>query len=155
LIEETIGMLANHAGAAGSRIQMALADGLPALFADERAIRQIMMNLLSNAVKFTPAGGMITAFACLEADGCLALGVTDTGLGIDEADQERVFEKFGQGRHDVAIQHKGTGLGLPIAKGLVEAHGGSIALESRLGCGTTVTARFPAWRTRSALRAAS
>ena len=157
LIEECMSMVAPRARSGACALRAELADNLPLLFADERAIRQVLLNLLSNAVKFTRAGGSVTPFARLEEDGALSLGVVDTGVGIALADQARVFQKFGQGRHDVAINDKGTGLGLPIAKGLVEAHGGRIALESREGHGTCVTATFPAARTRArdALRAAS
>jgi two-component system cell cycle sensor histidine kinase PleC len=108
-------------------------------------------------VKFTPNGGDVTAFARLEDDGGITVGVTDTGIGIAEEDQARIFQKFGQGRHDVAIVDKGTGLGLPIAKGLVEMHGGHMTLESCAGEGTTVMVHFPASRTqhRRQLRSAS
>jgi two-component system, cell cycle sensor histidine kinase PleC len=128
-----------------------------AIRADERAVRQIVLNLLSNALKFTPALGCVRAFLRIEADGCVAFGVTDTGYGIREEDLERVFENFGQGRHDVAMPDKGTGLGLPIVKGLVEAHGGEIQLKSRVGEGTTVTVILPAERVveTPALKAAS
>ncbi len=130
--------------------------GLPNLYADERAIRQILLNLLSNAVKFTPPGGTVTSFARLEKEGELTFGVQDTGVGIAKNDLAKVFQKFGQGRHDIVTTDRGTGLGLPIVKGLVEAHGGTVTLESEVGRGTTVTVRFPANRTHAtALRAAS
>ena len=125
--------------------------------ADERAIRQIVLNLLSNALKFTPALGCVRTFLRVEADGRVAFGVTDTGYGIREEDIERVFQNFGQGRHDVAMPDKGTGLGLPIIKGLAEAHGGGVVLKSRVGEGTTVTITLPAERLRAkiALKTAS
>jgi two-component system, cell cycle sensor histidine kinase PleC len=116
---------------------------LPLLMADERAMRQLLLNLVSNAVKFTPAGGTVTIFAKRSALGGLDLGVSDTGVGIDPADLDTVFEAFGQGQHDVAARDKGTGLGLPIVRGLVEAHGGKVRLDSTLGLGTTVTCYFP------------
>ena len=116
---------------------------LPLLLADERAMRQILLNLISNAVKFTPAGGTVTAFARRTAGGGMELGVIDTGVGIDPADVNAVFEAFGQGQHDIAVREKGTGLGLPIVRGLVEAHGGKVVLTSQLGQGTTVTCTFP------------
>jgi two-component system cell cycle sensor histidine kinase PleC len=131
------------------------APDLPLLHADVRAVRQVLLNLLSNAIKFTPPEGSVTVIAQHEANGCLALAVRDTGMGIAPADQARVFENFGQGRHDVVTSDKGTGLGLPIVKGLVEAHGGTITLESEVGEGTTVTVRLPAERVREAMRAAS
>ena len=74
--------------------------------------------------------------------------MTDTGIGIAAQDLERVFDSFGQGKHDVAIVDKGTGLGLAIVKGLTEAHGGSVVLESEVGKGTSVTLTLPAERMR-------
>jgi two-component system cell cycle sensor histidine kinase PleC len=116
---------------------------LPLLLADERAMRQILLNLISNAVKFTPGGGTVSVFARRSALGGMELGVSDTGAGIDPADLDTVFEAFGQGRHDIAVNEKGTGLGLPIMRGLVEAHGGKVHLTSQIGKGTTVTCYFP------------
>jgi two-component system, cell cycle sensor histidine kinase PleC len=121
-----------------------IAPGLPPVHADERALKQVLLNLLSNAVKFTPPGGEVSAFAHIDANGLLAFGVRDTGLGIAEEDHVRVFQNFGQGRHDVVTADKGTGLGLPIVKGLVEAHGGTVTLTSSVGEGTTVTVTLPA-----------
>jgi two-component system cell cycle sensor histidine kinase PleC len=117
--------------------------GLPLLLADERATQQILLNLISNAVKFTPAGGAVTVFARRSPSGGMEVGVIDTGCGIDPADINTVFEAFGQGQHDVAARDKGTGLGLPIVRGLVEAHGGKVKLDSTLGKGTTFTCSFP------------
>jgi signal transduction histidine kinase len=110
---------------------------------DERSIKQVLLNLLSNAVKFTPEHGTVKVFARREKDGGMVLGVSDTGIGIAAEDQAKVFDSFGQGKHDVAIADKGTGLGLTIVKGLAESHGGSVRLESQEGVGTTVTLRLP------------
>jgi len=120
----------------------------PMVYADERAIKQILLNLLSNAVKFTPEQGTVTVFGHLEVDGSMTFGVADTGVGIAPEDQARVFDSFGQGKHDVAIVDKGTGLGLSIVKGLVEAHGGYIRLESQVGQGTRVSVTLPESRVR-------
>lgn len=128
---------------------------LDPLHADERALRQILLNLLSNALKFTPPDGRVVVFARTEPNGDVAFGVIDTGLGIAEEDRIRVFQNFGQGRHDVVLVDKGTGLGLPIVKGLVEAHGGSVTLASRVGEGTCVTVTLPASRICPPLKAAS
>jgi len=127
------------------------------VYADERALKQIVLNLLSNAVKFTPSGGRVTMFARVEENGEIAFGVEDTGYGIRPDDIARVFENFGQGRHDVATPDKGTGLGLPIVKGLAQAHGGRVALESQVGEGSCVTVTLPASRLRAgrSLRRAS
>jgi two-component system cell cycle sensor histidine kinase PleC len=116
---------------------------LPLLLADERALHQVLLNIISNAVKFTPAGGTVTVFAKRAANGGMDVGVSDTGVGIDPSDLNSVFEAFGQGRHDIASSDRGTGLGLPIVRGLIEAHGGKVRLESELGRGTTVICWFP------------
>jgi two-component system cell cycle sensor histidine kinase PleC len=121
---------------------------IPLVWGDERAIKQILLNLLSNAVKFTPEHGRVTAFAYLEEEGGLVFGVRDTGVGIAPEDQQRVFDSFGQGKHDVAIADKGTGLGLAIVKGLTESHGGRISLQSEVGKGTTVSIHLPEVRVR-------
>ena len=123
-----------------------IARALPLLHGDDRALKQVLLNLLSNAVKFTPPGGTVTCFARPSVDGGCEFGVRDTGVGIAPDDQERVFQNFGQGRHDVVTLDKGTGLGLPIVKGLVEAHGGTVSLTSTVGEGTVVTVTLPAER---------
>ncbi len=142
---DAVRMLAPKAGQTGLVLDAQIAPGLPLIHADERALRQILMNLLSNAIKFTPAGGRVTVFAQLAGDG-LMFGVEDTGVGIAEEDLERVFESFGQGRHDITTFEKGTGLGLPIVKGLAEAHGGKVALASHKNEGTRVMVHLPGAR---------
>lgn len=136
-------MFEMRAAAAGVTMKTEFDPALPLLLADERACRQILINLISNAVKFTPAGGTVKTFARRAAGGGMELGVSDTGTGIDPEDVAMVFEAFGQGRHDIAVDEKGTGLGLPIVRGLVEAHGGKVTLDSVLGKGTTVICTFP------------
>jgi two-component system cell cycle sensor histidine kinase PleC len=126
----------------------------PPLHADDRAVRQVLTNLVSNAVKFTPEGGRVTVFAYLDKDGAPVFGVEDTGVGIAEADLATVFESFGQGRHDAVIADRGTGLGLPIVRGLVEAMGGKVTLESARGEGTRVTIALPKSRALARMRQA-
>ena len=133
---------------AKAKLENSIDPGMDMLYGDERAIKQIMLNLLSNAVKFTPEHGSVTSFAHVGADGGLVFGVADTGVGIAPEDQSRVFDSFGQGKHDVAIVDKGTGLGLAIVKGLTEAHGGHITLESEVGKGTRVSIHLPSSRVR-------
>jgi signal transduction histidine kinase len=147
LINSTCAMLEPKTAAGGCILATDLDANLPLVRCDERATKQILLNLASNAVKFTPRGGRITIFAHFQRDGAIVFGVSDTGVGISEDDQQRVFENFGQGRHDVVTADKGTGLGLPIVKGLVEAHGGRVTLVSAIGEGTTVSIRFPPDRT--------
>jgi two-component system cell cycle sensor histidine kinase PleC len=114
------------------------------LHADERALLQVMTNLLSNAVKFTPSGGAITVFIERKQGEGVLLVVRDSGVGIRPEDMSRVLESFGQGRHDVTTtDERGTGLGLPIVKGLVDAHGGQLRIESKVGVGTAVIVALP------------
>ncbi|MFN3429987.1 MAG: ATP-binding protein [Candidatus Sericytochromatia bacterium] len=113
-----------------------------ALDADPVRLRQMLGNLLSNAVKFTPAGGTVTATLGEDGD-MLVIRVKDTGIGIAEAHIPRLFSKFFQVESALNRTFKGTGLGLPITKGLVEAHGGRIEVSSREGEGTTVTVWLP------------
>ncbi|MGH6876353.1 MAG: ATP-binding protein, partial [Rhizomicrobium sp.] len=154
LIEEALALVAPRAASVGCMLGCELASGLPLVFGDERALKQVLLNLLANAVKFTPAGGTITVFARIEAEGSIAFGVQDTGAGIAADDLARVFEKFGQGRQEALTGDKGTGLGLPIVKGLVEAHGGTIVLQSAPGEGTCATVTLPRARVRLQQKAA-
>jgi two-component system cell cycle sensor histidine kinase PleC len=128
-------------------IETVRASALPLLLADRHALRQIVDQLLTNAVKFSQPGGYVTIGAQLSEIGEIAIVVADNGVGIAPEDQLLVFDRFGRGQHDIARTDKGTGLGLPIAKGLVELHGGRIQLFSAPGEGTRVTVTFPARRT--------
>jgi len=148
-------LMSPRARNAGVGLAMEIEPGFPTVVADERAVRQIFDNLLSNAVKFTPAGGRAILFARREADGALSFGVADTGVGIAEEDHQRVFESFGQGRHDAIVADRGTGLGLPIVRGLAEAMGGSVSLESAPGRGARIAVTLPAWRAVQARKRAS
>ena len=113
--------------------------------ADERKIRQVIFNLLSNAVKFTPSGGRIDVSAHRH-DGVVEIAVTDTGVGIAAADQERIFEEFQQARGpaDAIGGSEGTGLGLALSKRFVELHGGRLWVQSELGAGSTFRFTLPA-----------
>ncbi len=128
--------------------------GLPPLRADPRRLKQILLNLLSNAVKFTEPGGVVSCDATVGDDGGLIVTVTDTGIGMDEAGVRMAMSAFGQVDSSLSRKHEGTGLGLPLTKGLVELHGGVFSLESRPGQGTRATVRFPANRVLSAVPAA-
>jgi len=108
--------------------------------ADGRRIRQIVFNLVSNAVKFTPAGGRVDVSARLD-DGQVEVAVADTGPGIAPEDQETIFEEFKQATDDKRAE--GTGLGLPLARKLVELHGGRLRVESEEGRGSTFRFTLP------------
>jgi signal transduction histidine kinase len=110
--------------------------------ADERKVKQVLLNLLSNAVKFTPEGGTITMSAVLNG-GTVEIAVADTGIGIAPEDQATVFEEFRQVGTDYARKREGTGLGLALARRLVELHGGALTLQSELGKGSTFTFTIP------------
>ena len=124
-------------------IDLALyATALPRLAVDPTRIAQLLDNLLSNAVKFTPQGGRVEVRVCREG-GQVVLAVADTGVGIPAADLERIFERFF--RTAIATRHavQGSGLGLTITKAIVEAHHGTIAVDSDEGRGSTFTVRLP------------
>ncbi len=121
------------------------------LVAVERMVCQILLNLLSNAVKFTPAGGRVTLSAVRTAEGGLLVAVADTGLGMTPAEIKIALTPFGQIQSAQSRKHAGTGLGLPLAKAMVELHGGSLRVVSAPGQGTTVSLLFPPERV--ALRA--
>lgn len=124
---------------------------LPQLWADERAIRQICLNLLSNAIKFTPTGGTIALTIGATRSGGQYLSINDTGPGIPEDEIPRVLQSFGQGSLAHQTAEGGTGLGLPIVMGLVELHGGTFDLKSKVNRGTLVTVTFPQERVMQVL----
>jgi two-component system cell cycle sensor histidine kinase PleC len=124
---------------------------LPKIWADERAVRQICLNLLSNAIKFTPQGGEVFVKAGWTASGGQYLAVRDTGPGIPEDEIPIVMASFGQGSNALKSAEQGAGLGLPIVKGLIDLHGGTFTLRSKLREGTEVIVTFPAERVMAAL----
>jgi two-component system cell cycle sensor histidine kinase PleC len=121
------------------------------LWADERAIRQICLNLLSNAIKFTPPGGEIWLKVGWTASGGQYISVKDTGPGIPEEEIPIVLASFGQGSNSIKSAEQGAGLGLPIAKSLVDLHGGTFTLKSKLRIGTEVIVTFPPERVVAAM----
>ena len=145
-IDAAVMLMSPRAQAGGLSVDVQIESGFPGLLADERAVRQIFDNLLSNAIKFTPPGGEVTVFARRGGDGAASFGVADTGVGIAQEDLPRVFESFGQGRHDAVVADRGTGLGLPIVRGLAEAMDGRVDLDSAPGRGTRVTVTLPVAR---------
>jgi signal transduction histidine kinase len=130
----------------GIELAAAADAGLPPLYADDRKLLQILLNLLSNAIKFTPAGGRVTVAAHCERNDLLTITVTDTGVGIAPEHMAKALAPFGQIDNLLTREHSGTGLGLPLAKRLTELHGGTFAIDSAVGAGTTVTLQFPLGR---------
>ena len=118
------------------------------LAADERVIKQALINLLINAVKFTPAGGMVSLTSICKDDGSFTIAVADTGPGIPREEIPKVMELYGRADRARLLRAEGTGLGLPLARMMMELHGGSLTIESELGRGTVVAMTLPPERVR-------
>jgi two-component system, cell cycle sensor histidine kinase PleC len=151
IVEECRHLLAMRAKNRGINVIEALDDGLPRIWADERAVRQVTLNLLSNAIKFTPQGGSVTIKVGWTRLGGQYLSIRDTGPGIPEDEIPVVLSSFGRGSLAQKNADEGTGLGLPIVKGLVELHGGEFKLLSKVREGTEVIVIFPPERVMNAL----
>jgi len=124
---------------------------LPRIWADERAVRQVILNLLTNAIKFTPQGGQVTLKVGWTSAGGQYIAIKDTGPGIPEEEIAVVMSSFGRGTLAQKNADEGTGLGLPIVKGLVELHGGQFMLKSKVREGTDAIVVFPPQRVMNAL----
>ena len=124
---------------AAHRLELEIPTGLPAVRADRDRIVQVFSNLVGNAIKFTPPGGRI-AVGAGPAEAAVAFYVADSGQGIPAEHQQRLFERFWQANQN---DRRGTGLGLPIAKGIVEAHGGKLWVKSAPGAGSTFFFTLP------------
>jgi PAS domain S-box-containing protein len=127
-------------------LKLEVAEDAPALRADKRKLKQVLVNLVTNAIKFTNPGGKVTLKAWCRPESGYVFQVIDTGIGIPAEDSPKALSQFGQVDSDLNRRYEGTGLGLPLTKGLMEMHGGSLDLQSQVGVGTTVTVRFPASR---------
>jgi two-component system cell cycle sensor histidine kinase PleC len=146
-------MLNLRAKAKGQTIREAIEPHLPKVWADERAIRQVVLNILSNAIKFTPQGGEISIKVGWTANGGQYVSITDTGPGIPEDEIPIVLQTFGRGSLAIKTAEQGSGLGLPIVKGLVDLHSGGFHLKSKPRAGTEVTITLPAERVMDTLAA--
>ena len=147
-------MVSTQAETAGINLEADVSPALPAVHADKRRLQQILLNLLSNAIKFTPAGGIVRIFAARGESG-LIVSVADTGIGIAADDIPKALERFGQVDSRLSRAYQGAGLGLPLAKQLIELHGGTLTVDSAVGHGTTVTVTLPATRLISKSQAAA
>ncbi|WP_333824856.1 HAMP domain-containing sensor histidine kinase [Pinisolibacter sp.] len=143
IVEDCAHMMGLRARNKGLTIVEQYEDNLPKIWADERAVRQVTLNLLSNAVKFTPTGGTITVKVGWTAGGGQYVSVRDTGPGIPEDEIPIVLSRFGQGSIAIKSAEQGTGLGLSIVQALVQMHGGTFALTSKLREGTEVMFTVP------------
>ncbi|HKZ52647.1 MAG TPA: ATP-binding protein [Candidatus Acidoferrales bacterium] len=142
LIESCVEMLRYQAGAKQIELRVDCPATLPPVWGDAVRLELVLKNLLDNAVQYTPPGGRITVHSA-PADGQVMIAVSDTGVGIPPGEQERIFERFYRGSPARANEVGNTGLGLSIAKHLVEAHQGRITVESDVGRGSTFSVFLP------------
>jgi two-component system sensor histidine kinase BarA len=129
-------------------LSVQIENDLPLMYQDQAKVQQILTNLLSNAIKFTPEGGRIVVGARGRDNGTIEMWITDTGVGIADADREIIFEKFRQGtsvlgQDGLTREYSGTGLGLSIVKELCKLLGGEVTVESELGKGSTFRVVLP------------
>jgi signal transduction histidine kinase len=134
------------AGSGTAAADQAVLSGAPALWADRRALVQILLNLLSNALKFSDPETHVTVRATLDPDGRPRLSVSDRGIGIERGEIDKVLQPFGQVESAHARRYQGTGLGLTIARSLAQLHGGALEIDSTPGEGTTIALILPAAR---------
>ena len=135
-------IVAAMAEAAGVSLSLNISGALPLIRSDQVRFRQILLNLMSNAVKFTPAGGRVRVSASIEADGAV-ITVEDSGIGMKAEDIAIALEPFRQIDGPLSRRFDGTGLGLPLAKALVELHGGRLEIQSAPAAGTLVRILLP------------
>jgi signal transduction histidine kinase len=143
LVDRTVALVRDRAGTALLALTVNIEQHMPPLWADRTRVTEILLNLLSNAIKFTELGGAISLTLRRGEDGGAEFVVKDNGCGMTEADIEIALKRFGQVDGGLARRHQGTGLGLPLARQLAEAHGGSLTLQSKRGSGTTAIFGLP------------
>ena len=142
-VDYCLRMVSERAAQRGIVLRKALPDAAVRLFADNRAVRQILLNLLSNAVKFCKENGEVTVSA-FATGGEIKIAVQDDGIGIPASEIQRIGQAFEQASNNPFVASEGTGLGLALVKSLIGLHQGTFAIESVEGQGTTVTVGFPA-----------
>jgi two-component system cell cycle sensor histidine kinase PleC len=143
IIDSAVAMVRERIAARQQRLQVRVSQNLPDLAVDSRRIRQILINLLSNAHKFTAERGQILVIAQRIKNGSITIAVADTGCGMDAEQMKVAMTPFGQVQSHFTRTQEGTGLGLPIARGLARQHGGDLHLESEPGAGTTAVLTLP------------
>jgi signal transduction histidine kinase len=146
LIGEIIRMMREQAESRGIELLIKLSDEEVDIWADELAMKQIFLNLLSNAIKFSRDGGEVCIRIVSDEPDLAIVEFEDHGIGMNEEELERALQPFGQAKPSTTRNYGGTGLGLPITKGLIEAHGGKLAIESRVGQGTIARISLPTER---------
>jgi signal transduction histidine kinase len=148
LIQSVISIIRPIAKKKSVEVDCVLNDPSMMVYADPTKLKQVLLNLLSNSVKFTDPQGRVRIDLVVHRSGDLVLSISDTGIGIPSEQIEKVFQPFEQVADHLTREHGGTGLGLPIAKALIELHGGELVLSSEVGVGTTAKLRLPGTRVR-------
>jgi len=144
IVENIADLLTPQINAKGIKLSLQLAPDLNDVYADSSQVERVFINLLSNAVKFTPQNGTITiAVAPALEDGYAVFSVADTGIGIPASETQKLFNEFYRVDNEINQNVKGTGLGLVLAKNIVQAHRGKIWVESKVGSGTTFFFTLP------------
>jgi signal transduction histidine kinase len=143
VLREAVAAAESSADAAGVRVELSIADGLPAVSGDEAALRRVFLNLIGNAVKYGASAGWVGVRASATG-GRVEIAISDRGIGISPSDQEKIFEPFYRAPDVVAAQIQGAGLGLSLVRRIVDAHGGKISVTSAPGQGSTFTVTLPA-----------
>jgi signal transduction histidine kinase len=146
IVGETVALLQPQANGNRVLIRTSLSRAVPQVVADARSIRQIVLNLVSNAIKFTEANGQVIVSTVYEGNGEVALRVRDTGRGMSEEEVAIALKPFRQVNVISETRGKGTGLGLPLTKALVEANKAYLDIDSEPGEGTIVHIQFPTQR---------
>jgi signal transduction histidine kinase len=144
VIEETMEMSRPVIQAAHCTVEKTVDSGLPEVLADPLALKSALQNLVANAVKYGSKEENWVGISASQADGAVEIRVADRGPGIPEEEQKHIFDPFFRGKKALQEQVHGTGLGLNLAKRVVEAHGGTIRVESDPGRGTEFIVRIPA-----------
>jgi signal transduction histidine kinase len=142
ILAQTVTLMGPRAEEQGLALQLELSPELPLVQADGRSMEEVFTNLISNAINYTPDGGAVTVSTIPHPE-YLEIRVSDTGVGIEAEEVSKIFDKFYRVKHPETRQVIGTGLGLSIVKGIIEAHRGSVEVESEPGVGTTFRVLLP------------
>jgi signal transduction histidine kinase len=143
LIAECERLVLERARSAGVAVACEIGPQFPPIAGDRLRLKQALLNLLVNAIKFTPSGGSVRLSASASARDGIDIAITDTGIGMEPKHIARALEPFQQLDNRLARRYEGTGLGLPLAKSLIELHGGKLTLDSAPGKGTTAHIWLP------------
>ncbi len=143
VVDASIRLIMPHADNGHVTVTSSVGPEIPQIYVDKRRLKQVLLNLLSNAVKFTRKGGEVSVSSWLNGNGSLAIAVSDTGIGMDEKEAIKAMSMFGQVDSGLDRKHEGTGLGLPLTKGLMDMHNGTLEIKSKKNHGTLITVTFP------------